>query len=143
MYRFNEASMFYDEADGIGIVINFTTGIYYSFNTMGTAVLNLFKAGADAASAAEAVRRIDGCPENIPEAVQKFADGLLAKEIIIDDGADFNRAGEISAEAAADGFEPTFDEFSEVQDLIMADPVHDVDPNMGWPVMKSDGEQEK
>jgi len=29
----------------------------------------------------------------------------------------------------------TLDEFAEVQDLIMADPVHEVDVEMGWPVL--------
>ena len=37
-----------------------------------------------------------------------------------------------------DGFTLVLDEFSEVQDLILADPVHDVDVEKGWPVFKEE-----
>ena len=40
--------------------------------------------------------------------------------------------------AFAEGFDLTLDEFSEVQDLLLADPVHDVDVEEGWPVLKED-----
>ena len=47
------------------------------------------------------------------------------------------RLGEVSAAALEDGFELHVDAFAEAADLILADPIHDVDEGMGWPVMKS------
>ena len=47
----------------------------------------------------------------------------------------YSAAAEIPESAFADGFELTLDEFAEVQDLLLADPVHDVDVDQGWPVL--------
>ena len=39
-------------------------------------------------------------------------------------------------EALMDGFLLEVSEYAEAQDLILADPIHDVDVDMGWPIMK-------
>ena len=43
----------------------------------------------------------------------------------------------VPAVALEEGFELHVDAFAEAADLILADPIHDVDEGMGWPVMKS------
>ena len=44
----------------------------------------------------------------------------------------------INAESVTDGFDLPFIEFSEVQDLLLADPVHEVEEDAGWPTLKED-----
>ena len=39
-YALNESKMFMDIEDGVAIIINSETGIYYGFNAFGTSVLN-------------------------------------------------------------------------------------------------------
>ena len=68
-----------------------------------------------------------------------FIKALSDKEIIVpadteDQEVSFDKA------AFADGFELTLDEFAEVQDLLLADPIHDVDVDEGWPIKKDNEE---
>ena len=64
-----------------------------------------------------------------------FVKALQEKEIIVS-GETTGAACATEASALADGFVLTVDEFTEVQDLILADPVHDVDVEQGWPILE-------
>ncbi|MBR2726969.1 MAG: hypothetical protein IKD71_03625, partial [Solobacterium sp.] len=52
------------------------------------------------------------------------------------EGSDDN--GLLPDAALEDGFGLFLDEHAEVKDILMADPVHDVDVDMGWPIMKEE-----
>lgn len=134
MYKLNEEKMFYDMAEGQAIVINFTTGMYYGTSSLGSAVLDSLLAGASVEEIRKAVQTLPGCPDDMAAQLDAFVGQLLEKEIIV--AADGTGAGcAIDAAALADGFKLTVDEFAEVQDLILADPVHDVDVEQGWPIL--------
>ena len=135
MYKLNEEKMFYDMAEGQAIVINFTTGMYYGTSSLGSAVLDALLAGASTEAVLTAIQALPGCPADMDAQLAAFVEALLAKEVIVPcqgEGA----AAAIDAAALADGFVLTVDEFTGVQDLIMADPVHDVDVEQGWPILE-------
>ena len=48
-YQLNEAKMFADVTDGIAIIINAVTGIYYGMNGYGTGIFSSLLAGASTA----------------------------------------------------------------------------------------------
>ena len=134
MYKLNDAKMFYDMAEGQAIVINFTSGMYYGTSSLGSAVLDSLLAGASVEDICKAIQALPGCPGDMPAKLNAFIDELLAKEIVVADEAS-GAACAIDASSLADGFVLTVDEFAEVQDLILADPVHDVDVEQGWPIL--------
>ena len=134
MYKLNEEKMFYDMAEGQAIVINFTTGMYYGTSSLGSAVLDALLAGAATADVLTALQALEGCPADMEESLNAFVNALLDMEIITA-GETTGAACTIPAEALTDGFVLTVDEFTEVQDLILADPVHDVDVEQGWPIL--------
>ena len=139
MYKINEEKMFFDIADGQAVVINFVTGMYYGTSTLGSAVLDKLVKGAPVEKILAAISSADGCPSDMKDKLDAFVKALLDKEILIPGDSDeqdivFDKA------AFADGFELTLDEFAEVQDLLLADPIHDVDIEEGWPVKKDDEE---
>ncbi len=135
MYKLNEEKMFFDIADGQAVVINFTTGMYYGTGLLGSAILENLVNGADEKNILAAVKAQSGCPADFEADFKAFIDVLLEKEILLEaqgTGAD----AAIAQEAFSEGFELTVDEFAEVQDLLLADPVHEVDVEQGWPVLK-------
>jgi len=134
MYKLNEEKMFYDMAEGQAIVINFTTGIYYGTSSLGSAVLDALLAGADTQTVLTALQALPGCPEDMEAQLRAFIGQLLEKEVITA-GESTGAPCAIDTAALADGFLLTVDEFAEVQDLILADPVHDVDVEQGWPIL--------
>lgn len=134
MYKLNEEKMFYDMADGQAIVINFTSGMYYGTSSLGSCILDALLAGSSVADVYNAISALPDCPADMKERLDDFISRLLEKEIIVPaEGTGAPCA--IDASALADGFELTVDEFAEVQDLILADPVHDVDVEQGWPIL--------
>lgn len=137
MYKLNEEKMFYDVADGVAVIIDFTTGIYFGFNSFGTAVIDALLSGADEKLLAEALLKKSGCPADIENTVAVFSAKLLEKEILVKCDGEPSTV-EIKDEFLNEGFDPEFEEFSEVQDLIMADPIHEVDASKGWPEVKND-----
>jgi len=138
MYKLNEEKMFFDIADGQAVVINFTTGMYYGTSTLGSAVLDQLVKGVSPEKIVLAVKKAEGCPGDFEAQLDSFIDALREKEILIKADETNEGDAEIVAEAFAEGFALTVDEFAEVQDLLLADPVHDVDVEQGWPIMKED-----
>ena len=101
-------------------------------------VLEQLVKGVSPAKIALTVKNAEGCPVDFDTQLDSFIDTLLQKEILVKgDGADEGDA-EIGIDAFKEGFALTVDEFAEVQDLLLADPVHDVDVEQGWPIMKED-----
>jgi len=138
MYKLNEEKMFFDIADGQAVVINFTTGMYYGTSTLGSVVLEQLVKNVSPEKIACAVKKAEGCPADFDAKLQDFIATLLEKEVLVKIDSSEDKEAEISSDAYADGFALTVDEFSEVQDLLLADPVHDVDVEQGWPIMKEE-----
>jgi len=138
MYKLNEEKMFFDVAENQAIVINFTSGIYYGTSTLGSVVLERLLKGNAPEEILKALKELDGCPETMEKELTDFIEKLKEAEILISGETQEGGEEPISQDALADGFELEVDAFSEVQDLILADPVHDVDVEQGWPVLKED-----
>ncbi len=139
MYKLNEEKMFFDVADGQAIAINYVTGIYYGSSSLGSWVLDKVVNGGKVEDILANIQSLPNCPENMKEELDNFISQLKEKEIIIE-SEESTDAGKdaISEEALSDGFVLNLEEFDEVQDLILADPVHDVDVEQGWPVFKEE-----
>lgn len=97
-----------DSIDGDTIVINITSGAYYSLTPLGAKIWNLVQV------------RADGLLDSHPNSLNTLAaEGLLTL-----DGAPLD--GEPTE--AAD----LFVKYVDMQDLLLADPIHEVGPD-GWP----------
>ena len=139
MYRLNEEKVFYDIAEGQAVVINFITGVYSGFISLGSEVLDRLVKGCSTVSILETLKSCDGCPEDMDRQIAEYINGLVAAQILVEapgEGACDN--GILPDTALEDGFGLVLDEHSEVKDILMADPVHDVDVDMGWPIMKEE-----
>ena len=136
MYQLNEEKMFFDIADGQAVVINLVSGMYYGTTALGSVILERLVKGCAPKEIAGAVKALPGCPEDFDARFNAFITQLRDKEILLDGETHSGGSEEIGDMALADGFDLTLDEFSEVQDLILADPVHDVNVEQGWPIFK-------
>ena len=94
-------------------------------------------AGGDLEEVKKALLACEDCPADIDAAVEAFVSELVSLEILVPAERAAAAVAPVSAAALEDGFELHVDAFAEAADLILADPIHDVDEGMGWPVMKS------
>ena len=136
MYKLNEEKMFYDYADGQAVVINYQTGMYYGMGLLASAILDRIVAGKNVDDIITAVKALPQCPADIDTRVQNFVRELKEKEIIVDGPTVHGEIEPLSKEVAEDGFDLKLDMFAEMADLLLADPVHDVDMEAGWPKLK-------
>ena len=137
MYQLNSAKMYYDMADNQAIVINHMTGMYYGFNALGSYVIDQLVAGGDLEEVKKALLACEGCPADIDAQIDAFLAELVSLEILVPAERAAAAVATVPAVALEEGFELHVDAFAEAADLILADPIHDVDEGMGWPVMKS------
>lgn len=138
MYRLNEEKMFFDIADGQAVVINFMTGMYYGTTMLGSVVLERLVKGNAPEKIVMAVKALPGCPEEFDTELNRFIGKLREAEILVP--GDIAAGGDepIEEKAVEEGFSLTLDEFAEVQDLILADPIHEVDVEQGWPIFREE-----
>ncbi len=136
MYRINEEKMFFDMEDGQAIIINSMTGYYYGMTPLGSVIVDLVLKGVGRRSLLARLKTLKDCPQDIEEKLDAFLKELVDKEILIADDKD-EECPEIEESALAEGYDLTVEEFSEVQDLILADPVTEVELGDDWEPLKT------
>lgn len=113
-YRWRAPSVVADTVDGITVAIDLDKGEYYQFSADASALLALLP-DVDLGGATEAAR--------------PFLDELVTRGLLehAAPSAAANLAPAITAESL------TYEHFSDLAHILMLDPIHDVDPPMGWP----------
>ena len=140
-YRVNPQQIAYEDFDGETLAINLETGTYYSMPGSSSRLWNLIVAGVPSASIiAEFSNAQDGDPDAISQAVREFLDRLAAEQLIVadDDTANGEAADVATVPGAARApFQPfEMHVFTDMQDLLLLDPIHDVE-DAGWPLAKA------
>ncbi|KQB96344.1 hypothetical protein AL073_10120 [Loktanella sp. 1ANDIMAR09] len=104
------------------VVLNLRSGQYFGLNASGAALWSAIIEGQDATalSADDTTRQM----------AADFVTQLLDHELIVRD----DLAGEGAPTASISLVTPpTIEAYDDLSDLIVADPIHDVDQNAGWP----------
>ena len=132
MYQLNAEKMYFDMVDNKAVIINFVSGVYYECNIAGSLILDSLIKGCSVESVCAAASGLRNAPTDLEQQLDSFIARLLEFEII-------TSSGETREAPALPDF--LFDEdnrlivteFSEVKDLLLADPVHDVELDQSWP----------
>ncbi len=112
------------------VVINLESGVYYGLRGAAATVWAGVAAHATSAEIASSIRRsAPGCPDDLVDLIHGFI-GELADEGLIT-ASDAARADDWSREVAA-FTAPVLEKFTDLEDLLVLDPIHDVDAE-GWP----------
>ena len=82
-FKLNEAKMFADIADGMAIVINSSTGVYYGMNSFGTTLFDNLVSGSSVEEILTSVKDIPEASGNLEKNVTDFVSTLVKYEIII------------------------------------------------------------
>ena len=118
-----------DEAfDGEAVLVHMGTGCYFSLNAAATAIWALLQDGRSPGAIAASLGW-----ELSP--VEDFVERLRAEDLVEEAEAD---AGTTVVDAPPAASEPVLQRFSDMQDLLMLDPIHDIDlDGDGWPVTRA------
>jgi hypothetical protein len=125
------------------VLVNLETGVYYSFMNSAAQVWTRIQ---NQYTIAEIVSDFEllysNSSEDIIPAVKSFVDNLLLLKLIktstLTERILINVKSDLTKTAFA---EPLIETFSDLQDILLLDPVHDVDQK-GWPIRKDNDSKE-
>lgn len=131
-YALNDEKMFADITDGIAIIINSETGIYYGMNGTGTMVYENLANGADSNEILSALKNIQGAPYDIEEKFNLFIKKMLEYELLIETPSNSGSVNFDENIIKEDNFVFDIQEYNDAQELLLADPIHEVKEETGW-----------
>jgi len=131
-YVFNEGKMFMDISDGIAVVINSETGIYYGMNEFGTMLFDALTRGAAVEQIRVALKSVPDVPADIDAKLDVFVGELVKFEIIVPGAGNDGEVTLDGAVAKADNFVMEVKAYDDAQEMLLADPIHEVKEETGW-----------
>jgi Coenzyme PQQ synthesis protein D (PqqD) len=135
-FRVKSPNVMHETIEGEVIVIDLATGSYYSLRDAGAEIWHGIEHGIDEAGIGDSLeRRYEGPRDEILAAVRRLLDALAAEDLIEPSDADA-AAPTMPPLQHTNGrlpfLAPVLEKHSDMQDLILLDPVHKVGPQ-GWP----------
>lgn len=137
-FRINAPAAVSEVLDGEAVIMNLESGHYFSARALGGVLWEAIIAGASVPELAEAVANTWQSVD-LPPPLQEFVDKLLEHKLIVADLAREHSDAEPALAKALQLFagrtyqEPALDVFTDMQDLLLLDPIHDVG-EAGWPM---------
>ncbi len=133
-FQINAPAVVAEEVDGEVIAINLSTGAYYSMQGWSAWVWSGLAGGAPVSALAPAIPS--------PDALAPFVEALVNDRLLVPVDAGSVPADETNGEVATPPTEPftglLLERHTDMADLILLDPVHDIDPDEGWPRVATD-----
>ena len=132
-----------EEIDGEVIIVNLGNGSYYSLTQSATVIWSRIARG-------ETLEQIHGILQQrylgeagvLQQGLTDLIRALEAEGLIRRVAAEFQVNGSLPAEEPTGGREPylppLFERFTDMGDLLLLDPVHEVEGEKGWPHSKGD-----
>lgn len=124
------------EFDDELVLANYDNGIYYSLADSGAKIWLALKAGASEENIIAEFGRKFSSTATIETNIRDFIGNLLAEGLIVP-----AEKGEEKQKPSLDGLQsfqpPILERFDDLKELLLLDPVHDVD-DAGWPVKAED-----
>jgi hypothetical protein len=130
--------LMHETIEGETIMINGATGNYYSLDPIASEIWQGIELGASVSDIVVfLVERYGASPTDIETAVSRFVSELEQEELVVSRSAaegsvDLGAVAKTSSPVTSFSA-PRVEKHTDMQDLILLDPVHEVDPERGWP----------
>jgi hypothetical protein len=138
-FRVNSPRVMHETIDEEVMLIDLATGNYYCLRHAGVDIWHAIERGADEGGIGDALElRYDGRREQMVSAVHQLLEELTGEGLIVSaDGDGQAESPVITPTPDGDGTRapfrgPVLEKHDDMQDLILLDPVHEVDER-GWP----------
>jgi hypothetical protein len=137
--RVNSTRIIHETIEGEAVMIDLVSGNYYTLGEVGTEIWSLLEQGSSRDEIVAALEeRYDGDHATIEESVDAFLDELQQDELILEsDVAESSRPRLNGSGEIAPFRPPKLEKYTDMQDLILLDPVHEVGER-GWPHTSSE-----
>ncbi len=135
-FRIQAPRVVHETIDDETIVIDFDDGTYYSLRTTANFIWQLLETASTAQIVEAVCQHYTDDSAEIESSVRAFLDQLIQADLI----AKTDEGTSQSVLAAIDGpplpfTPPLLEEYTDMQDLLLLDPIHEVD-TQGWPARR-------
>jgi hypothetical protein len=130
-YTINAPDIVAEDFDGQVVVLNLANGHYYSVQGAGGLLWTLVAGGHPVA---EVLASLSARRPELSDAAAHFLEQLVALQLIRENPSPADGSAGLTADWPAEA--PRLDVFEDLAELITADPVHDVDVEAGWPILR-------
>jgi hypothetical protein len=143
--RINTPNIVHETIDGETVILNLDSGNYYSLVGVGAQIWGFLESGTPVRDIIERVKcNYESDGTDVDEAVNTFVSELCKEGLTVPDKADTNAGFRWPAEKMALSVNggkqsftaPVLNKYSDMQDLLLLDPIHDADEEAGWPTNK-------
>ncbi|MFO1429880.1 MAG: PqqD family protein [Candidatus Competibacteraceae bacterium] len=142
IYRVDQPNIMHEMIDDEVVVVNLDSGIYYSFDGVGGRLWQLLDGGRSLKSVtALAATLYQGDPDHIASEVGRFLNQLREEQLVNIVVAEESGGGVTGDTFDSGGIRPVFtapvlNKYTDMEALLLADPIHEVDEDAGWPNVK-------
>jgi hypothetical protein len=126
-FEIKSPEVVYDEIDGEYVIVDLASGKYFRIQGESGKLFALIISGQALQAKKDILSRRTA--ELVDSAVRKLVDNSIIRE-----ATDQNPAGRSDETVSFDLSEFVIEEFTDLQDIIGLDPIHEVDLNQGWPI---------
>jgi hypothetical protein len=130
----------HDRLDDMVMVIDLETGAYYTFENAAADIWTLFADGREPAAVLEVLvtRYVCDAPA-VTADVERFAAALIAHNLLVADSPPTEPTVILpTLDPLLAYITPEVERFDELADMVLMDPIHEVDEAAGWPVPRAD-----
>jgi hypothetical protein len=135
-YKIATLGIAYDHFDDESIIVNIPKGNYYSVRSIAHGLFKQLTVGSNVELLSEYVnQRYENVPANLSEAINTFVEQLQREELLLE--TDEIQPQEEAVPISKQPFSlPVLEIYDDMQELLLLDPVHEVQPTEGWPLKK-------
>ena len=142
VFRINSPTIIHEIIEGEAVIINMEMGHYYSIDQTGAGIWELVDKRASTTEIVESITQCyAGNPKTIQSSVLDFVAELQRENLIVPaskETDDLNFSGNVITPTERPPFiQPELHKYTDMQDLLLLDPIHEVDET-GWPNVGSD-----
>lgn len=141
-FKINVPDVVSETIDGEAVIVSLSRGVYYSLDRVGVEAWDLINRGYSLARIVTAIQQtFDGDAELIAQTIQGLLAQLQAEQLITaiaSSQADAAPASEAAPAPKEPFVPPVLQKYSDMVDLLMLDPIHDVDETEGWPAKREE-----
>ncbi|MCF6171944.1 MAG: PqqD family protein [Bacteroidales bacterium] len=139
--KVNTPNVVHETIDGEAILLDLKTGNYFSLDGSAALIWEFIDKTGNWAEAVNLMTSANKAQkDNISASVKGFVEKLVEENLLVKTDGTGADAGELTgqlSEAAKNFKPPVVNKYSDMQDLLLLDPIHDVDEK-GWPESKEE-----